>query len=103
MRGDYTITVVAQDDGDGNINQTLVQAKSFVLSVRSDSEAPIISAPTNMVALVGQAMVIPVSVRDLDQDALTYTILSGPPGATLLKVIESMSLSAQAKVLPSAQ
>jgi hypothetical protein len=41
-RGDYTITVVAQDNGDGNINQVLTQAKSFVLTVRSETEAPVI-------------------------------------------------------------
>ena len=80
-RGDYTITVVAQDNGDGNINQVLVQAKSFVVSVRADSEPPVISAPLQVVAVVGQPMVIPVSVRDLDQDALSYSILSGPVNA----------------------
>ncbi|MES2942354.1 MAG: putative Ig domain-containing protein, partial [Pseudomonadota bacterium] len=83
MRGDYAITIAANDNGDGNVNQTLAQATSFVLSVRSDSEPPLISAPTQVVALVGQPMLIPVSVRDLDQDALSYTLTSGPANASI--------------------
>jgi hypothetical protein len=32
-RGDCQIIVVAQDDGGGDVNQVLTQAKSFILTV----------------------------------------------------------------------
>ena len=82
-RGDYTLTVVAQDNGDGNINQVLTQAKSFVVTVTSISEAPVISAPSQVVAVAGQELSVAINVRDLDQDALSYSAAGLPQGATL--------------------
>jgi hypothetical protein len=70
-RGDYAISVSARDDGDGDINQVLAEASSFVLTVRSVSEAPIITAPRQVVALAGQPLTIALLASDLDQDALT--------------------------------
>ena len=84
QRGDYTITVVAQDNGDGDINQVAVQAKSFVVTVRSPSEAPVISIPRQVVAVIGQQLTIPISVSDLDQDALSYAAQGLPAGATIV-------------------
>jgi hypothetical protein len=82
-RGDYLITVLAQDDGDGDVNQIGVQSVSFVLTVRSLSEAPVITVPRQSVAVVGQALVIPIEVSDLDQDALNFLVQGLPAGATL--------------------
>jgi hypothetical protein len=84
QRGDYTITVVAQDNGDGDINQVAVQAKSFVLTVRSASEAPVIAVARQVVAVVGQPLSIPINVSDLDQDALNYIAEGLPTGASLV-------------------
>ncbi|UUZ69428.1 putative Ig domain-containing protein [Polaromonas sp. P2-4] len=82
-RGDYAITVVARDNGSGNVNQVLTQAKTFVLTVRSPSEPPVVTAPSQVVAVVGQPVSVPISVRDMDQDALTYSALGLPSGAEL--------------------
>ena len=82
-RGDYTVTVVAQDNGDGNINQVLTNAKTFVLTVRSISEAPVISAPRQVVALIGQPVSIDLLASDLDQDALTWSANGLPVGAVI--------------------
>jgi len=83
-RGDYTITVVAQDNGDGDVNQALSQAKSFVLTVRSASEAPVIIAPKQVVAVVGQPLTVALLANDPDQDPLTFTANGLPVGASLV-------------------
>ena len=83
-RGDYTITVIAQDNGDGDINQVAAEAQRFVVSVLSPSEAPVVSVPRQSVALVGQTINIPINVSDLDQDALSYLINGLPAGATII-------------------
>ncbi|MDH3209385.1 MAG: Ig domain-containing protein, partial [Burkholderiaceae bacterium] len=82
-RGDYTITVVAQDDGGGNVNQVATQAKSFALTVRSFSEAPEITVAPQVVAVAGQKVIIPLRVSDLDQDALHYAAQGLPQGASI--------------------
>ncbi|MBK6595654.1 MAG: putative Ig domain-containing protein [Burkholderiales bacterium] len=82
-RGDYTITVLATDDGGGDVNQVLTQAKSFVLTVTSETEAPVITAPRQVVAVVGQAFSLPLLVSDADQDALSWTANGLPIGATI--------------------
>ncbi len=87
-RGDYTITVVAQDNGDGTINQVLTQAKRFVLTVRSETEAPVITAPRQVVAVVGQPMSVALLANDMDQDALTWTANGLPVGAEILAAIQ---------------
>jgi len=83
-RGDYIITVTARDDGDGDINQVLAEAKSFVLTVKSTSEAPIIVAPKQVVALAGQPLSVALLASDLDQDALTWSTDGLPSGAKLV-------------------
>ena len=87
-RGDYTITVVAQDNGDGDVNQVLTQAKSFVLTVRSVSEAPVITAPRQVVAIVGQPLSVALLANDLDQDALTWNANGLPIGAELITAVQ---------------
>ncbi len=82
-RGDYTITVIAQDDGEGDVNQTMTQSRSFVLTVRSATEAPVISVPRQVVVLAGQALSLPIAVSDADQDALNFSAQGLPAGATL--------------------
>ena len=38
-RGDYTLTVLAQDNGDGDINQVAAEAQSFVVTARDPPSA----------------------------------------------------------------
>ncbi|MCB1943385.1 MAG: putative Ig domain-containing protein, partial [Candidatus Accumulibacter sp.] len=82
-RGDHAITLVASDDGDGDSTQLLSEARSFVLSVRSLSEAPQIAAPRQVVALVGQPLTVALIASDLDQDPLYWTTGGLPLGADL--------------------
>ncbi|MFO0444029.1 MAG: putative Ig domain-containing protein, partial [Betaproteobacteria bacterium] len=82
-RGAYTITVLAQDNGEGDINQVAVASTSFVLTVRSPSEAPVIALARQAVAVAGQELRLPVQVSDLDQDELSYLVQGLPEGATL--------------------
>ena len=82
-RGDYTLTVAASDDGDGNENQILSQVKRFVLTVRSPSEAPVLVAPRQVVALVGQPLSVALLASDLDQDALSWSADGLPVGAQI--------------------
>ena len=81
QRGDYTIIVVATDNGDG-LGDPLAGGYSFNIKVTSPNEAPVIGYLGDAVAVIGQAMSIPVLVSDMDQDALTYAV-SGLVGATL--------------------
>jgi hypothetical protein len=83
-RGDYTLTVTAQDDGDGDPDQVSAQSLSFVVTVRSPSEAPVVSVPRQSVAIVGQTVSIPIMVTDLDQDALSYAASGLPDGASIV-------------------
>jgi hypothetical protein len=83
-RGDYTLTITASDDGDGAATQRLSAARSFVLSVRSVSEAPLIAAPRQVVALVGQPLAVAIIASDLDQDPLSWTSTGLPLGAELI-------------------
>ncbi|MEG2268017.1 MAG: hypothetical protein RSC68_27290, partial [Acinetobacter sp.] len=84
-RGDYTITITARDNGDGDINQAQIERKSFVVTVRSYSEAPSLSMPTRNVAVVGQQIRIPITISDLDQDTLNYIVQGLPTGAQLVQ------------------
>jgi hypothetical protein len=83
-RGDYTLTITASDDGDGDATQRLSETRSFVLSVRSLSEAPLIAAPRQVVALVGQPLSVAIIASDLDQDPLSWTSTGLPLGAELI-------------------
>jgi hypothetical protein len=92
-RGDYAITVIARDNGDGDINQVLTQAKSFILTVNSVSEAPVLNIPKQVVIVAGQALSLAVSAKDADQDPLTFTAQGlpnqgQPGGATLTQQIQ---------------
>jgi len=81
VRGDYAVRVVAQD-----LNSTLTSLatqKHFIVSLASFSEAPQLSAPTRVVAVIGQELRVPLSASDLDQDALDWSAIGLPPGARI--------------------
>ncbi|HEX4879001.1 MAG TPA: putative Ig domain-containing protein, partial [Limnobacter sp.] len=80
-RGDHVITVAAYDDGHGAQSARLADVKTFVLTVRSVSEAPVITAPRQVVALAGQPLTIDLLATDLDQDELTWQVDGLPAGA----------------------
>lgn len=82
-RGDYTITLIARDNGDGNPHRVLTQSVSFVVTARSLTEPPVFTLPKQIVAVAGQPISLPVTVSDADQDALHFSTSGMPLGATL--------------------
>ncbi|MCM8597201.1 MAG: putative Ig domain-containing protein, partial [Candidatus Accumulibacter sp.] len=92
-RGDYTITVDANDDRSPGSQPeaaptsietaTRTASRSFVLSVRSLTIPPRITAPYQVVAIVGQPLALPLLASDADQDPLHWRADDLPPAATL--------------------
>ncbi len=83
-RGDYTITVTASDNGGGDPNKVQTSSTTFVLSVTSFTEPPQLTAPSQVVAVPGQTLVVPLVATDLDQDPLTFAAQGLPPGAQIV-------------------
>ncbi|WP_410472981.1 putative Ig domain-containing protein [Faucicola mancuniensis] len=84
-RGSYTIGLTATDDGDGDSNAAQQTSTAFVVTVQSETEAPVIAMPRQLIAVAGQKLSIPVNVSDLDQDALSYVLQGLPAGAKLVQ------------------
>jgi YD repeat-containing protein len=83
-RGNYTITVIARDDGDGGGEAAVQTAmESFVLTVSAPNEPPRLAPLGDRVALVGKPLVIDILAADPDLEPLTYTVSGLPTGATL--------------------
>jgi YD repeat-containing protein len=83
-RGDYSIILSATDDGDGGLPaDILADSYTFVVTVDSANEPPLLEPMFDSVALVGEPLTIPIQVTDLDQDALQFE-LSGLPDAASL-------------------
>ncbi len=83
-RGDYTINVVCTENRpDGDATPALTQTKRFILTVRSETEAPVISAPGRVVAVFDTVLSVSLSASDADQDPLTWEVEGLPEGAQL--------------------
>ena len=83
-RGDYVLTVLATDDGDGGLSLPQTGTAVFVFSVTSANEPPVMSAIGNRIAVIGQDLTFNVKVSDEDQDPLTYSVVGLPSGATFV-------------------
>ncbi|MCC6235200.1 MAG: putative Ig domain-containing protein, partial [Verrucomicrobiales bacterium] len=81
-RGNYTVTVIAADDGNGNAARRLTAEESFVLSVVAVNSPPRFQPVGDLVALIGETLSFQVRVTDGDQDALTFSATGLPAGAT---------------------
>ncbi len=80
-RGDYVLTVVARDNGDGGGESTIQSAtEAFVLTVAGANEPPLLDFLGDQVAVVGQPLNIAIRASDMDQEPLTYA-LAGLPSA----------------------
>ena len=83
-RGDYVVTLVASDDGDGEGPHGVLSAtRTFVISSESPSEPPLLAPIGTKVALIGSPLQFTVRASDLDQDALSFSATGLPTGATL--------------------
>ena len=82
-RGDYTLTIVAADDGDGGGDDAVRQDRaSFVLTVESPNEPPRLAHVGDRIAVFDQPGQILVRATDLDEDALTFQFEGLPSGAS---------------------
>ena len=79
-RGDHAISIVATDNGDDNPDKPLSDTFTFVVTVESDNEPPVIDYLGDMVAVVGESIESPVQVRDSDQEPLAYLLQGLPDG-----------------------
>jgi len=86
-RGDYTVTVRAADDGDvtggGNSGTVESDELSFIITIDSPNEQPILEPIGDKVAVVGETVSFTVRVSDLDEDELNFEAFGLPLGATL--------------------
>ncbi|MHC4994060.1 MAG: putative Ig domain-containing protein, partial [Planctomycetota bacterium] len=85
-RGDHTITLVATDDGDaaGNGGVTTLRRNefTFVVTVDSLNETPILAVVGDKVAVTDQTLRFNVRVHNMDEDALFFEAIGLPGTAT---------------------
>ena len=92
-RGNVVITVKASDDGDGEgAARTLMASTTFVLTVPSIAEPPLLEPLGNKVALIGQTINFIVRASDLDQDPLSFTVSGASASASLTPGIYGAAL-----------
>jgi hypothetical protein len=82
QRGDYTVILVATDAADAR-GPSLTNEQTFVISATSLSEPPVWAPVADLVAPIGQTVIVPLTVSEVDQDPLTYSV-SGFAGASIL-------------------
>ncbi len=83
-RGNYSITLTATDNGDGDGSGAVLSANdTFVVTVVSLNDPPVLAAVNGQVALAGSAFTLTAKASDIDQDKLTYS-LSGLPAEAAL-------------------
>ncbi|MGE4182659.1 MAG: putative Ig domain-containing protein, partial [Limisphaerales bacterium] len=83
-RGNYTVTILATDNGNGVPAGALTGTTSFILAVRAANEPPVIAPVGDKVALIDQPLVFNVRVEDPDQDPLTFAAENLPAGAAFV-------------------
>ena len=82
-RGNHVINILATDDGDSGQQTPLVGEGAFVVTVDVPNEAPVLQFIPDRVVVVGETLEFLIETTDLDQDPLSITADSLPPGATL--------------------
>jgi hypothetical protein len=83
-RGNYTMTVSATDNGDGNgPGAVLSGTTSFVLTVNAANLPPHLLPIGDKVAVVGQPLQLTFKATDGDQDQLTFAAAGLPAAAVV--------------------
>src|SRR5262245_49716558 len=79
--GSYPITVRATDSG----TPSLSDAKTFTVTVNEVNSAPVLAVIANQTINEGSPLTLTITATDPDvpTNTLTYTLLSGPSGASL--------------------
>ena len=72
-RGDHGITLHATDDGDGDgPSARLTATETFIVTVESANEPPVLDYIGDKVAVVGDPFELTIVAHDLDQEPLTF-------------------------------
>ncbi len=83
-RGDYSLTLVAQDDGDlDGPTAVRTSAFTFIVTVVSPNDPPVLAPINDRVSLPGDLFSVTAVASDIDQDALTFTVEGLPAEATI--------------------
>jgi len=78
-RGNYKITLIAKDSGDGEGDDAVLSAtREFIVTARAPSDAPHLDWIADKVAVVGEKLRFAIQAHDLDQDELTFSALGLP-------------------------
>ena len=83
-RGAYAFTLLATDNGDGlGPAGVLTSQYTFIVTVTSAIQQPVLGFIGNQVALIGQPFTLNLLSSEPDQDNLTYMVVGLPPAAVL--------------------
>ena len=83
-RGDYLLTLLATDDGDGGGPWARLQtAFTFRVTVEVENEPPILEYVGDKVLVVGEPLTWTLRARDADQEPLQWSLAGLPASATL--------------------
>jgi hypothetical protein len=81
--GSYIVLLTATDNGGGDPAAGRSAQSEFFVTVAAANDPPHLLPIADTVALVGQPLLFAVRARDLDQDALTFSVNGLPAAATL--------------------
>ncbi len=83
-RGTYALTLLATDNGDGlGPAGVLTSQYTFIVTVTSAIQQPVLGYIGNQVALIGQPFALNLQASEPDQDNLSYTVVGLPSAAVL--------------------
>ncbi len=82
-RGDYVVTLVATDDGDAAQSPPATHQVTFVVTVETENDPPVLDYVVDHVAVVGVPLELVVRASDLDEEPFSWSASGLPAGATL--------------------
>ncbi len=80
--GDYGVTFVVTNTGNGNPALVASDQQTIHLVVRTSNQAPVLQNPGNQTVAEGQPLTVTLAATDPDGDSLTYSVANAPPGST---------------------
>ncbi len=84
-RGDHSLVLVANDDGDGDGRWARLETSyTFILTVISENDPPVLSRIGDKVAVTGEPFLLPLQASDNDQEPLHFSVSGLPATATII-------------------